>query len=65
MEETTDAAATELEANLHEEQQQSGSMDGPSQTQNQDTSSAMEEIIDNDNGDIETEDNDTSDEEGQ
>ena len=40
-------------------------MDGPSQTQNQDTSSAMEEIIDNDNGDIETEDNDTSDEEGQ
>ena len=55
MEETTDTAAIELEANLHEEQQQSDSMDGPSLTQNQDTSNAMEEIIDDD-GDVNTED---------
>ena len=57
MEETTDTAAIELEANLHEEQQQSDSMDGPSHTQNQDTSNAMEEIIDDNDGDVNTEDN--------
>ncbi len=55
MEETSDTGATELEANLNEEQL-SESMDGPSQSQNQETSSAMEEIIDNDNGDTDTED---------
>ena len=51
MEETTDTAAIELEANLHEEQQQSDSMDGPSLSQNQETSNSTEEIIDNDDGD--------------
>lgn len=57
MEETTDTAATELEANLEEEQRLSDSMDGPSLSQNQESSSAMEEIIDDDNGDnVNTED---------
>jgi hypothetical protein len=58
MEETTNAAATELEANLDEEQQLLDSMDGPSLSQNQESSSAMEEIIDDDNGDnVNTDDN--------
>jgi hypothetical protein len=61
MEETTDTAATELEANLHEEQQQSDSMDGPALSQNQETSNAMEEIIDNDDGDVNTEDDAATD----
>ncbi len=65
MEETSDTAVTELESNLEEEQQQSDSMDGPSLSQNQDTSNAMEEIIDNDNGDVNTENNATTDERGQ
>lgn len=65
MEETTDTAATELAANLQEEQQLSDSMDGPSLSQNQETSSAMEEIIDNDDGDIDTEDNAETGNEGQ
>ena len=65
MEETSDTAVTELESNLEEEQQQSDSMDGPSLSQNQDTSNAMEEIIDNDNGDVNTENNTTTDERGQ
>ena len=54
MEETTDTAAIELEANLLDEQLQSDSMDGPSQSQNQETSNAMEEIIDIENGDVNT-----------
>ncbi len=58
MEETTNTAATELEANLDEEQQLLDSMDGPSLSQNQESSSAMEEIIDDDNGDnVNTDDN--------
>lgn len=65
MEETTDTAATELEANLLEEQQQSDSMDGPSQSRDQEISNAMEENVDNDNGDVNTEENDTSLEGGQ
>ena len=65
MEETSDTAVTELESNLEEEQQQSDSMDGPSLSQNQDTSNAMEEIIDNDNGDVNTENNASTDERGQ
>jgi len=64
MEENTDSAAAELEANLHEEQHQSESMDGPSQSQNQDTSYARENIIDNDNGDKEINEDSTSDTEG-
>lgn len=57
MEETTDTAATELEHDLEGEQQLSESMDGPSLSQNQESSSAMEEIIDDDNGDnVNTED---------
>ena len=55
MEETTDTTV-ELESNLNEAQQLSDSMDGPSQSQNQEASSAMEETIDNDNGDTEPED---------
>ena len=65
MEETSDTAATELESNLDEEQQQSDSMDGPSLSQNQETSNAMEEIIDDDNGDVNTEDSASTDERGQ
>lgn len=65
MEETTDTAATELEANLHEEQQQSDSMDGPSLSQNQESSSAMEEIIDDDNGDNVNPEENAATEEGQ
>lgn len=65
MEETTESAATELEANLHEEQQLSDSMDGPLQSQNQETSNAMEEIIDNENGDVNTEDDAASNDGGQ
>ncbi len=65
MEETSDTAATELESNLDEEQQQSDSMDGPSLSQNQETSNAMEEIIDDDDGDVNTEDSASTDERGQ
>ena len=65
MEETTDTAATELEANLQDEQLQSESMDGPSQSQNQEASNAMEEIIDNDNGDVNTEENTPTSDRGQ
>jgi hypothetical protein len=67
MEETSETSVTkldELESNLDEKQQLSESMDGPSQSQNQESSSAMEEIIDDDNGDINTED-DTSTGSGQ
>lgn len=65
MEETTETAAIELEANLLEEKQQSDSMDGPSHTQNQETSNAMEEIIDIENGDVNTDEDATSDDGGQ
>tara|TARA_B100000003_G_scaffold142247_1_gene127764 strand:+ start:153 stop:353 length:201 start_codon:yes stop_codon:yes gene_type:complete len=65
MEETTDTAAIELEANLHEEQQQSDSMDGPSLSQNQETSNSTEEIIDNDDGDVNTEDSTSPSDGGQ
>ena len=65
MEETTETAAIELEANLLEEQQQSDSMDGPSHTQNQEASNAMEENIDIENGDVNTDEDATSDDGGQ
>ena len=66
MEETSETTATELKANLEEEQQLSESMDGPSHSQNQDTSSAMEDIIDDDNGDnVNTEEQASTDEGGQ
>ena len=65
MEETTETAAIELEANLLKETQQSDSMDGPSHTQNQETSNAMEEIIDIENGDVNTDEDATSDDGGQ
>ena len=65
MEETTETAAIELEANLLEEQQQSDSMDGPSHTQNQEASNTMEEVTDNDNGDVNTEEDATSEDGGQ
>ena len=65
MEETTDTAAIELEANLHEEQQQSDSMDGPSLSQNQETSNSTEEIIDNDDGDVNAEDSTSPSDGGQ
>ena len=65
MEETTETAAIELEANLLEEKQQSDSMDGPSHTQNQEASNAMEEIIDIENGDVNTDEDATSDDGGQ
>ena len=65
MEETPETAADELELRDDEHQLSGDSMDGPLQTQNQDTSNAMEEIIDDNNGEAATEDNDTSDKEGQ
>ena len=54
MEETPETAADELELRDDEHQLSGDSMDGPIHSQNQETSSAMEEIIDNDDGDAET-----------
>lgn len=65
MEETSETAAPELELNSEEKQRQSDSMDGPSHSQNQEASNAMEEIIDNDDGDVNTDDNATTEEWGQ
>ena len=54
MEETTEDTANEPEVRDEKHQLSGDSMDGPMHSQNQETSSAMEEIIDNDDGDAET-----------
>lgn len=63
MEETSETVAPEFEQQSSDGRLLSESMDGPSQSQNQDTSNAMEEIIDDDNSDNNAEDS-TSNTEG-
>tara|TARA_Y100000766_G_scaffold281363_1_gene292772 strand:+ start:715 stop:951 length:237 start_codon:yes stop_codon:yes gene_type:complete len=64
MEETSETTVPEIESNSNEVRDLSDSMDGPSVSQNQDTSSAMENIIDNDNGDNVINEDSPSDPEG-